>query len=182
MRRIEMNEIVNELSTLMANDKEEVLYCLTDDTYIFKGLDGGINPEYENGDYKVFNLGQRGGTIIGSKGDIQMALFKYEGWNQAKTYVEKMLEYLKEKGLNASIAENDILIDDKYKVISYGSRDIGNRKIFATIQISINADPELINNISAKPMTKIPRGLSYYGVTTEEMEKVILDISKELEQ
>lgn len=180
MRRINMDEIINELTQLMVNDKEEVLYCLTDDTYIFKGVDGGINPKYENAGYKIFNLGQRGGTIIGSKGDIQMALFKFEGWNQAKSYVEKMANYLKLKGLNVTFVDNDILIDKKYKVISFGSKDLGNRKIFATIQISLTADPNLINSISAKPMDKIPRGLSYYGITTEEMEDLIIKLANEI--
>lgn len=178
MRKIKMNEIKDEIKRLMLNNNEEILYCISDGLYIFRGLDGAVKDKYLRGSHNIFELGQSGGTIVSSKGDIEMAFFKYDGWNQAQTWLNLIAEYLKSRGLNITVIGNDIIADDKYKVGAYGSLHLGNKKIFSTIQISINADADLINDICLKPMVKIPKGLSEYGITTEEMELAIININE----
>jgi lipoate-protein ligase A len=83
------------------------------------------------------------------------------------------VSWLKSKGLNASFVSNDIVVDG-YKVCGmcitrYGSID------YTAGFIGINTKLEDIKAICRKPMTKVPKGLSEYGIATEEIEQMFID-------
>ena len=179
MKKVEMNEIASEIKKYISNEKEEIIYCVSDGLYIFRSQNGAINDKYLTGNHNIIELGQSGGTIVQSEGDVGLALFKYNGWNQAKEWFARIYDYLKNKGLDIEINGNDLITEGKYKVAAYATIHVGNNKIYSTIQISLNANPNLINDICLKPMVKIPKGLSEYGITTQEIEQLIIKIASE---
>lgn len=182
MRKIKMNEIKDAIKELMVNDKEEILYCISDGLYIFRSQNGAINDKYLTGNHNIIELGQSGGTIVQSDGDVGLALFKYNGWNQAKEWFARIYDYMKNKELDIEINGNDLITEGKYKVASYATIHVGNNKIYSTIQISLNANPNLINDICLKPMVKIPKGLSEYGITTEEIVELVNKIASDFNE
>ena len=80
---------------------------------------------------------------------------------------------MKEKKINVIIADNDLLIDGKYKCGSYSSRRF-NDILYTAVHISIRADVDMIHSICLKPMNKLPKGLSEFGITTDEIKNFII--------
>ena len=68
---------------------------------------------------------------------------------------------------SARCDNNDVLVDG-YKVAS-GCETIHNGFNYMGYQISLYQDLETIKNVCNKPMVKIPKALSEYGITTDEM-------------
>lgn len=123
--------------------------------------------------YKIVESYNNGGTICASHGDI---IFSHldepeNGW--IFSFKDYFVEWLKSKGLNATYEDNDVLVDG-YKVCglcitSYGRID------FSSAIIGINTNLDHIKAICKKPMKKVPKGLSEYGITTEEIEQMFLE-------
>ena len=123
--------------------------------------------------YEIVESYNNGGTILANEGDIIFShleapengwLFRFAGY---------FVNWLKGKGLNAEYLDNDILVDG-YKVCGtcitrYGRID------FSSAYIGINTNLNHIKAICRKPMKKVPKGLSEYGITTEEVEQMFLD-------
>lgn len=126
--------------------------------------------------YEVYEAYYNGGTILGNKGDIAFAHFGEieNGWMMR--FVAYFLDWLKGKGLNATYESNDILVDG-YKVCGLCVTRYGRIDYTAGF-IGINTNLDHIKAICKKPMTKIPKGLSDYGITTEEVEKMFLDFAR----
>lgn len=126
--------------------------------------------------YEVYEAYYNGGTIIGNKGDIAFAHFDRidNGW--LDRFVSYFLDWLKSKGLNATYEINDILVDG-YKVCGLCVTRYGRIDYTAGF-ISINANLDHIKAICRKPMVKVPKGLSEWGITTEEVEEMFLNFCK----
>lgn len=126
--------------------------------------------------YDIAESFNNGGTILANKGDI---IFSHldapdNGW--LDRFVTYFLDWLKVKGLNAVYQNNDILIDG-YKVCGtcitrYGRID------FSSAILTVNTNLDHIKAICKKPMVKVPKGLSDYGITTQEMEEMFLAFCK----
>lgn len=122
--------------------------------------------------YEIYEGLYNGGTLVANKGDLVFAHF-YDinnGW--CDRFAEYLTAWLKAKGLNAERVGNDVLVDD-HKVCGtcitrYGRID------YTTIFISMNPNLDHIKAISKKPMVKVPKGLSEYGITSEEVEAMFL--------
>lgn len=123
--------------------------------------------------YEVYEAYYNGGTILGNKGDIAFAHFGEieNGWMMR--FVAYFLDWLKGKGLNATYESNDILVDG-YKVCGMCVTRYGRIDYTAGF-IGMNTNLDHIKAICKKPMVKVPKGLSEYGITTEEVEKMFLD-------
>ena len=166
------NAIKNKLDNYLG-------YCVIDKPIIFNGKKGQLNEQYVlNNNFPIVNSLNFGGTIVANKGDIDVAIFKKEGWSIHYIFKAKFDKFLKSKGINSSIMGNDLVIDGKYKVLGAASTNIGNRIIFTVIHISFNPNLEEINNICIKKTSKIPKGLNEYGISQEE----ILNFIKEFEE
>lgn len=124
--------------------------------------------------YEVCEAYYNGGTILGNKGDIAFAHFGKpdNGWHGR--FVSHFVGWLKSKGLNAEYLDNDILVDG-YKVCGMCVTRYGRIDYTAGF-IGVNTNLEHIKQICRKPMKKVPKGLSEYGITTEEVEQMILDL------
>lgn len=127
--------------------------------------------------YTIYESFNNGGTILTEPGDFEIGhWFKHEnGW--CDRFAEYFVNWLKGKGLNVVFEDNDILVDG-FKVCGacitrYGRID------YTGIHVGINTNLDHIKQICRKPMNKIPKGLSEYGITTEEVEQMFLDFCKQ---
>lgn len=92
------------------------------------------------------------------------------------SFMDRLVEYFKSKGLNATTSRNDILIDGNKVVGAVSDMLKGTYEgmMFFGLSISIHADPELVSRICMKPSVKPAGALSDYGITHEEMFDYIL--------
>ena len=168
MRKVEMKEFVNDFNYLKENKMTG--YNICDRTYILTGVE--THFKNNNADIEVLHTQHMGGCIINFTGDVCVYNFQDDFNDFGQTFMCKLKNYLMGKGLNCKIAENDLLVDG-YKCGSYMSRNIDG-VIYTAIHISINMDVDLIKSICTKPMVKIPKGLSEFGITTDEIKEFII--------
>ena len=123
--------------------------------------------------YTVYPAFYNGGTILCNKGDLVFAHFgePENGWIYG--FIDYFVDWLKAKGLNAEFVDNDVLVDGCKVcgtcITRYGRID------YTCCFICIDIDLDHIKAICKKPMNKVPKGLSEYGITTEEVEQMFLD-------
>lgn len=130
--------------------------------------------------YEIVESYNNAGTIISNEGDVLIGHFAEpeNGWyNRFITY---FIDWLRNKGLNAEFVSNDIVVDG-YKVCGMCITRYGRIDYTGGI-ISVNVNLDHIKAICRKPMKKVPKGLSEYGITTEEIEKMFLDFCGQDEQ
>lgn len=128
--------------------------------------------------YEIVEAYNNAGTIVSNNGDILIGHFAEpeNGWYDA--FIAYFLGWLKAKGLNAEYVSNDILVDG-YKVCGMCITRYGRIDYTGGI-ISMNVNLDHIKAICKKPIKKVPKGLSEYGITTEEVEQMFLDFCKEV--
>lgn len=153
----------------IVNNKNGFLYFSPQKTTIFVGYGQSIDKKLiENFDIEVFNLNNEGGVIVSDEGSLIIGSF----FDNAKEFQEllasEICKLLISKGHKAQIIDNDIIVDDTYKVSSYSSRKFGNA-CFGAFQIPFTVDMDLIKLVCKKKMVKIPRGLAYYGIAFEDV-------------
>lgn len=129
--------------------------------------------------YDIAESFNNGGTILANQGDIIVSHLDTPDNDWLNRFVVYFVEWLKGKGLNAERDNNDILVDG-YKVCGtcitrYGRID------FSSAILGINTNIEHIKKICKKPMVKVPKGLSEYGITTQEVEEMFLDFCGQFE-
>lgn len=173
MRIIHEDTIQQEFENITKNRLEEVLGFVSTMTLVAFGNDEGLDVQYML-DNKIpyWYTNNFGATIVKSAGDFGVAVTKQDGLNEGERYITLVRDYLISKGINASLSGNDLMVDDIYKVGSYGSINIVDRYIYTAFHFSMNVDLDLIKKICTKPMVKIPKGLSEYGITYQEIEQV----------
>ena len=126
---------------------------------------------------EVNELFYNGGTVVLNHGDILLANFDTpeNGW--ITRFAIYFVDWLKNKGLNAELVDNDVLVDGckvcGLCITRYGRID------YSCAFIGINTNLDHIKAICKKPMNKVPKGLSEYGITTEEVEQMFLDFCEQ---
>ena len=123
--------------------------------------------------YEVVEYYHNGGTIIANTGDIVFGHLGDLNNEWLNRFIIYFVEWLKLKGLNAIYEDNDILVDG-FKVCGLCITRYG-RIDFSGGFIGINTKLDHIKAICRKPMKKVPKGLSEYGITTEEVEQMFLE-------
>lgn len=123
--------------------------------------------------YDIVESYNNAGTIVSNAGDVLIGHFAQpeNGWYDR--FIAYFLEWLKAKGLNAVYESNDILVDG-HKVCGMCITRYGRIDYTGGI-ISVNCNLDHIKQICRKPMKKVPKGLSEYGITTEEIEQMFLE-------
>lgn len=180
MKVIEFKEYINNLEYYLTTKEEINVIVYANKDYVLNGVENSLNEEYclEN-DVEILHTKHMGGTIVNFKEDICVGNFQ-NGFNDfGDKFNELLIKYFEEKGLNVSLHGNDILIDNEYKVSSYSSVNI-NGRLYTAFHISIGMDIDLIKNICQKEMVKIPKGLSEYGITTEEIVDLVTKLANEI--
>jgi lipoate-protein ligase A len=165
------SEILQENLT---DGQERFAFVVIDQTEVGHGFDNDVDFEYcEKNGIPYHNHKRNGGAIVYSAGNIAIG-FVYSNRKRGGFVMGRLLpdlsKYLAKKGLSIDMSANDILVDG-YKVASASGYNFGENYhwTYEGIQISINQDLETIKNVCKKPMVKVPKGLSEYGITTEEM-------------
>lgn len=127
--------------------------------------------------YQIAESFNNCGTILANPGDIIFSHLDAPGNSFLDRFVVYFIDWLKSKGLNAEYVKNDVLVDG-YKVCGLCVTRYG-RIDFSSGIISMNVNLDHIKAICRKPMEKVPKGLSEYGITTDEVEKMFVAFCKE---
>ena len=183
MKIIELTaqNIMEGFADVISNRKQCFVYGIPDNNYVFTGTTNTCDCEYcEQNNIKLLPIPNEGGVIVLSKGDVEIGIFKDNGWDICNNFMNALCGKLKEKVPNIEVVGNDLVIDGKYKCVGSSSRNLGDAKnpyIYTAAHISLSVNMGLINHICKKEMVKIPKGLGDYGYTTEEIKKIIIDLA-----
>lgn len=130
--------------------------------------------------YEIVESYNNAGTIVSNVGDILIGQTNAPNNGWYDKFIVYFVNWLMSKGLNAEFKDNDILVDG-YKVCGMCITRYGRIDYTGGI-ISINTNLTDIFKICRKPMVKVPRGLSEWGITTEEVEKMFLEFCEQDEE
>ena len=122
------------------------------------------------------------GAILGFPGDICILCLGEDCKDQVDNFIIQFIDYLQEKGINASKSNNDITVTQdgkEYKILGsiVGKTHLAKVSI-GGIFININSDTELIKKVCTKFMEKIPLPLKTFNITTEDMVEFIKETWK----
>ena len=172
--KVKSHEAVTTIQDFIVNKKHGIAYCVHDEKSIFINRPDTINEDVcvEHG-YMVLDTKHTGGVVVVSEGDISIIHFGDIGDDWMHRFAHYLIERYKEKGLNATYEDNDVLIDG-YKISGLSATPYGHIQ-YSTIHIGINTNLDHIKAICRKPMKKVPKGLSEYGITTDEVEQMFLE-------
>ena len=183
------NEVQHKLPFYLAMEEYVARHLVADDyffmwqvepTVIFgrnQLIDTEVDVEYcRANSIEMYRRKSGGGCVYADEGNIMLSYITPDTnvnftFNRYMLMVEHVLQKL---GLDArTTGRNDILIDG-YKVCGlcitrYGLID------FSSAILAVNTNLDDIKRICRKPMVKVPKGLSDYGITTEEVEHMFLD-------
>ena len=171
---ITLKYCAENLPQLLSAKQEYKNIILHEQTEVSFGWENDYNKEYcEQNNIPCYNLQRGGGTIVYSKGNVSVG-FIYDNKKYKKFMLEQMMsdfkDFLSAKGINAKIDSNDLLADG-FKVASVWGHNYGTNFDWTLefAQISVNQYIQKIKNICLKPMLKVPKGLSDYGVGTQQV-------------
>ena len=170
MNYVTQNDLISELQAGLKKQPRTALVNYTE-RQVNYGFAEKPNFEYcAKHNIPCVDMGRMGGAFVINKGDIGLGHIA-KGLDNSVGFdiYYKFTEYLKQKGLNAESKDNDILIDG-YKVFGWASYHYQNADAtFITCHFTMSVDLDLINAICTKPMNKVPKGLSDFGITREEV-------------
>lgn len=162
----------NNKQTIITGECPKAYCVLHKQTEVNYGTQNDCDLEYcREHNIPAYLMDRGGGTIVCAAGNIGISTITplKDGWQCGK-FVKAFIAYLKTFNLNVKTEKNDILIDG-YKVASSVEIALPNdlKRVYSTYQISINQDIDAIKHICKKEMVKVPKGLSDYGFTTEQI-------------
>jgi hypothetical protein len=174
------DEGYSQVIQAIQNREECFIVNFVDDTYIGCGQNSELNEDIcKDNNILILRHYYLGGGVINFPGDLGLMEIRKGYSNIGRELLNVVDKYLQSHNLTTLIHGNDLMVLDKedkvlYKVVSFGSNWIGEytQTVF---HASINTDIELIKKICLKPMKKIPGSLSKYGITGEELWRVILN-------
>lgn len=178
--KVQSKDAVATIQDFITNRKHGTAYCVHDEKLVFIREPNTINEDVciEEG-YTVLDTKHTGGVVVVSKGDMSVVHFGEIGNKYLEDFAMYLIERYKERGLNATYEDNDVLIDG-YKISGLSSTPYGHIQ-YSTIHVGINTNLDHIKQICRKPMKKVPKGLSEYGITSEEVEQMFLEFCREQE-
>lgn len=163
MEIIDFETFINRIPTLIT-EKNATLIGQSNKTCVLYGAD---NFNRLDG-IEYYNTHNFGGVIVNFVGDISIANYSDTNDTFGKDFLVLLRNFMKRKGYFLDIKGNDLIANGVYKVASFMSQRFGD-VLFTGIHISMNVDIDIINQICTKEMVKIPKGLTNFGVTTEEL-------------
>lgn len=178
--KLDESNIVKEITSFVVNQKEGIVYGIPKCTSVFCGINNELNADYcKKNNIQLLQFPNEGGVIVVSEGDFDIGHFSYNVKNTFnKDFANCIIKYLTQLGLNAQFKGNDLILDDLYKCGSYSSRQYG-KILYSAFHISININLEAIKNICKKEMIKIPKGLSEYNISTNNIQELFLEFLKQ---
>lgn len=187
MKVLELNSQIgffkNYEEDFLKDEEEGAVITVLDNTEVLYSEEIPCDKEYCIKNNISFDTGKinNSGTFVGVKGSIVLTLKKHNNVsneNLSMLFSNALCEYLKNRGLNSTRCDNNDVLVDNFKVASGIYTQIGCWR-YMGYQISINQDIDLIKTVCLKPMIKIPKALSDYGITTEEIVSFCKDFVKQ---
>lgn len=162
MRIINFRNYIDEFDDL-ANSKNETVIITNNENCILIG-ENSYNEVNGLTAYKTHNAG---GCLVNFKDDVCISEFTDKEIDTGEIWMDKLVEYLKNKGLDVQKEGNDVLVDG-YKVGSYMRANIDGCWNTAC-HISIGMDLDMVKKVCTKEMHKVPIGLKEWGITQQEI-------------
>ena len=156
-------------------------YIIHEKTDVLDGTTTKANYKYVNSNHLgLFFLKTAGGVTILQEGNVSFAIVNNPNEHHYFSIVlQKFMDFLRSKGLEPINDGNDILVDG-FKVCAFSSNYIEEYKwSFSSFTFTINIDLDLVRNVCNKPMVKIPKGLSEFGITREEILNLLEEVINE---
>lgn len=171
-------DAVETIIDFISNQKFGVAYCVHDSKSVLYAGENAVDEALcaELG-YRLMATRHTGGLVVVGDGDVSVIHFGEIGNDWMHRFANYLIERYKAKGLNATFDGNDVLIDG-YKISGLSATPYGNIQ-YSTIHIGVNTNLDHIKAICRKPMKKVPKGLSDYGITSKEVEQMFLDFCKQ---
>lgn len=175
--KVRQKEWIGEVTRHIQNGLHKTAYVIVDSPVVIVHRKTQVDEKICNNlGYKVIESYNNAGTIVSNAGDVLIGHLYHPNNGWYGRFIAYFIDWLKSKGLNAEYTSNDILVDG-HKVCGmcvtrYGSID------YTGGIISMNVNLNHIKQICRKPMVKVPKGLSEYGITTNEVEKMFLNFCK----
>lgn len=179
IKKVQSDQALTTIQDFICNEKEGFAYCVHDMKSIFTAQGNDFNQKTcEDLGYQVLHTGHTGGVVVVNPGDVSVIHFGSIGNEIMHNFANYLVNEYRQRGLNAFFDGNDILIDG-YKISGLSATPYGTLQ-YSTIHIGINTNLEDIKAICTKPMIKIPKGLSEYNITTEEVEQMFLEFCNQI--
>lgn len=176
--KVTQTEWLGEATKIIQGGFHKTAYLILDTPVVGVFRKSQVDGEIcDNLGYEVVETYNNASTVVHNKGDLLFGHFAEieNGWYDR--FVDYFVNWLKSKGLNAEYTSNDVLVDG-YKVCGMAITRYGRIDYTAGF-IDINTNVDHIKAICRKPMNKVPKGLSEYGITTEEVERMFLDFCRQ---
>lgn len=171
-------DAVATIQHFITNQEHGIAYCVHDEKSVFVSESSEINRDVcDELGYKILETQHSGGAVVVNEGDVSVIIFGEIGNEYMLNFASYLIDRYKEMGLNATFEGNDVLIDG-YKISGLSATPYGQIQ-YSTIHIGVNTNLDHIKAICKKPMEKVPKGLSEYGITTDEVEKMFIAFCKE---
>ena len=173
-RKIVQADFIREVENFIKCGTHGIIYGIADSPYaqVHRKTQVDECVCHDRG-YGIIELYHNGGTLVLNEGDFVTGHFGEIDNEWHDRFVNHLVDWLKAKGLDAVRNGNDVLVDG-YKVSAYCVTRYG-RIDYTGLFIGINTHLNDIKAICKKPMVKVPKGLSDYDITTEEVEQMFLE-------
>lgn len=174
IKKVTQAEWIDEATKYIKGGLHKIAYVVVDKPVAIVHRKSQVDKlTCESLGYDIVESYNNAGTIISNAGDVLIGHFAdiENGWYNR--FISYFISWLKNKGLNADFVSNDIIVDG-YKVCGMCVTRYGCIDYTGGI-ISVNVNLDHIKAICRKPMVKVPKGLSDYGITTEEIEQMFLE-------
>lgn len=177
-----MNDAFHGLKSSLKNHETNMHYVIHDKTTILDGTNTKADYEYiDDHGLEVYFLHTKGGVTVLYEGNLSTGFIgEYKSNDKLMhDYIIAFCKWLYGRGLKPVFDGNDLLIDG-YKVCAFSSNyDEATQWGLATITFTVNIDVDLVRAVCNKPMEKVPKGLSEYGITVEDiMNNVVLPFAE----
>lgn len=141
------------------------------------GLDNDINKDYcTANNIPIFRVQRTGGAIVSNVGDFEFVVVNsITNIKKVPLLFEKLTHLLISKNVHTELQNNDLLCEG-YKVGSWSYRNLDNNMIYTAMHLSMSINMESIKNICKKEMKKVPKGLNDFGVTEQEILKILEEL------
>lgn len=165
---VELKDFAENIEEYFKKDTQFISY--NEKMYVLRSSENDVDEEFcKANNIEIIDIRHEGGTIVLDKSAIGYAYLSSDGsLSGQRNFMMRFVGFLQSKGIVAEYKDNDILIDG-YKVCSAGTRYIRDGVTYTTIHFSLKNDANLIAKICLKPMYKIPKGLSDWGITSEDI-------------
>ena len=172
-RKIVQSDFKHEVERYIKAGWHGIVYGIADTPYVqvHRKMQVDESKSTELG-YEIIELYHNGGTLVLNPGDVLMGHFGEPENDWYSRFTSYFVDWLKDKKLDAVREGNDVLVDG-YKVSAYCVTRYG-RIDYTGVFVGVNTNLDHIKAICKKPMKKVPKGLSEYGITSEEVEHMFV--------